>query len=99
MMTPGVVSAGVAFGGFSRGDHLNGQALPLLGRQLLGRTTAMNRCRSWPVQPGRSRGEITRPDLTLCKTCCYVKIHGSSKPARQENRVSLLGRDDCWGDR
>src|SRR5208282_3351822 len=44
-----------------------------------------------------ARKEIKRPDLTLCKTGCYVKTTGHSKPATHENRVSLLGRDDSPG--
>ena len=37
---------------------------------------------------------VKYPDLTLCKAGCYVKTTGHSKPARHENRVSLLDQDD-----
>ena len=43
------------------------------------------------------RASIKRPDITLCKAGCYVKTTGHSKPARHENRVSLLGRDESPG--
>ena len=35
---------------FRPGDHLDGQALPLLRCQMLGRTRNMHSCRSWPVK-------------------------------------------------
>src|SRR5271165_7267101 len=47
---------------FSPGEHLDGQALPLLRRQLLSRTRNMNSCRSWPVKRSRSRSGITLRD-------------------------------------
>ena len=47
---------------FSPGEHLDGQPLPLLRRQLLSRTRNMNSCRSWPVKRSRSRSGITLRD-------------------------------------
>src|SRR5208283_4612884 len=47
---------------FSPGEHLDGQPLPLLRRQLLSRTRNVNSCRSWPVKRSRSRSGITLRD-------------------------------------
>src|SRR5208282_581665 len=47
---------------FSPGEHLDGQPLPLLRRQLLSRTRNRNSCRSWPVKRSRSRSGITLRD-------------------------------------
>src|SRR5208282_3518577 len=47
---------------FSPGEHLDGQPLPLLRRQLLSRTRNMNSCRSWPMKRSRSRSGITLRD-------------------------------------
>src|SRR5208337_574272 len=76
---------------FRPGEHLDGQVLPLLRRQLLGRTRNMNSCRSWPVKRSRSGSGITLRDRdrqsSLTIHVCFLRetvLVGTNHPNMEE---------------